>query len=159
MPERAVILVRPGTKRSEERQIAACMQYAAKLPKPYSPEALAYRPEDAAAVVRWHHATVVIAAYDVVGDEEVEQLIADVGGRLEYTRPPRHRRPPPPQEASTEALVMAAFRRGLSPGHINTLLGVPLDRIKAIIDRVRTGGMCTAATMLTAAIEVLRHLD
>lgn len=76
-------------------------------------------------------------------DQDVsQQIIAAVeavGGRVEFCRPDR--RPPRPRidgpGHTTEEIVLDAAARGVEPEQIHAVLGVPLERIRRILGRLR----------------------
>lgn len=133
---RAILLVRSSGV-SWERQYAACRTYVER--HGYEIVATARSEEDVVGLLRDGAAEVVVAAYDVSGDDHLRSLVESARGRLEYCRTPRRSPPPEPEPAGpgTDEIVRRMARRGGTVDEIVRLLGLPLERVRAILRRQR----------------------
>jgi DNA invertase Pin-like site-specific DNA recombinase len=132
-----IFLIRHGEV-SWERQYAACQSYIER--RGYEVVATAHSEADVLGLLREADrvASVVIAAYDLPGDEHLQTAVAAAGGRLEYCRTPRHR-PPPTEEPGrdTGEIVRLMASHGGTLDEIVRLLGIPLERVRSILRRQR----------------------
>lgn len=138
--ERALVLQRPGDV-AWERQVAICINYADR--KGYEPlRTIARSDAEAVYLVRVGVADLVMAAHQLPGDPELIARLEAAGGRLEYCRGgrPPHRRQGSALTArghTTDDLVIGAVERGSTPEQIHAVLGIPLERVRQILERLR----------------------
>jgi hypothetical protein len=130
-PARAVILRRPGDI-VPERQYAICARHADR--HHYRIVSLTDREEDAVALVRLGEAEVVVTAFDTPRDDRLLFLVGEAGGRMEYCRPPRHRKLSLPGH-NTDEIILRMLNNGGLIADVVRLLGVPLQRVRSVLTR------------------------